>query len=404
MPAPVTSAPVLPGRHHNRVTALQEEVTAWRRDLHAHPEIGFEEVRTSGIVADRLREFGVDEVIRGLAGTGVVGIIRGRADGPMIGLRADMDALPMPDHKRVPHRSTIENRMHGCGHDGHTAMLLGTAKVLCDTRDFAGSVAVIFQPAEEGLGGGRAMVEDGLFERAPCASVWGLHNWPGVPLGSFVALDGPVMAGVDYFDIRVRGKGAHAGMPHEGVDTVLAACHIVTAFQSVASRNVPPHEAVAIAVPRFRGATAYHVLPDETEIGGSVRYFDAAVRETMEQRLRALASQIAIGFGAEAEIDYRRNYPPTVNHGAETAVAAEVAGGLVGAANVIRSCPPCMAAEDFSFMLNQRPGHYIWMGVDQPGHTDAKLHHPDYDFNDAAIPYGIGYWLGLVDRLLPAPV
>ncbi|MEX2520364.1 MAG: M20 aminoacylase family protein [Paracoccaceae bacterium] len=393
-------APQIIHRHQNRIAGLHEEATAWRRDFHAHPEIGFEEVRTSRVVAEKLREFGVDEVITGLARTGVLGIIKGRADGPMIGLRADMDALPMPDHKSVPHRSTFENRMHGCGHDGHTAMLLAAAKILCETRDFAGSVALIFQPAEEGFGGGREMVEDGLFERADCESVWGLHNWPGVPLGEFAALTGPVMAGVDYFDIKIRGQGAHAGMPHEGVDTVLAACHIVTAFQSVASRNVPPHEAVAIAVPRIRGATAYHVLPDEAEIGGSVRYFDAGVREVMERRLRALATQIAEGFGAEAVIDYRRNYPPTLNPAPEAEIAAEIAGGLVGAENIIREIPPCMAAEDFSFMLNKRPGHYIWMGVDQEGHTDARLHHPDYDFNDAAIPVGIGYWLALVDRLL----
>lgn len=393
-------APHIAHRHQNRIAGVHEEATAWRRDLHAHPEIGFEEVRTSGVVVEKLREFGVDEIITGLARTGVLGIIKGRADGPMIGLRADMDALPMPDHKSVPYRSTIENRMHGCGHDGHTAMLLAAAKILCETRDFAGSVALIFQPAEEGLGGGREMVEDGLFDRAPCESVWGLHNWPGVPLGQFAALTGPVMAGVDYFDIKIRGQGAHAGMPHEGVDTVLAACHIVTAFQSVASRNVPPHEAVAIAVPRIRGATAYHVLPDEAEIGGSVRYFDAGVREVMERRLRALATQIADGFGAEAVIDYRRNYPPTLNPAPEAEIAAEIAGGLVGAENIIREIPPCMAAEDFSFMLNKRPGHYIWMGVDQEGHTDARLHHPDYDFNDAAIPVGIGYWLAVVDRLL----
>ncbi|MFV0476172.1 MAG: M20 aminoacylase family protein [Pikeienuella sp.] len=388
-------------RHQNRIAGIVEEATEWRRDFHAHPEIGFEEIRTAGIVEAKLRAFGVDEIHTGLGRTGVVGIIRGAGPGPMIGLRADMDALPMPDHKSAPYKSTIPNRMHACGHDGHTAMLLATAKILSETRDFNGSVALIFQPAEEGMGGGREMVEDGLFDKAPCDSVWGLHNWPGQPLGGFAALSGPVMAGVDYFDIAIRGQGAHAGMPHEGVDTVLAACHIVTAFQSVASRNVPPHETVAIAVPRFRGATAYHVLPDEAVIGGSVRYFDPEVREVMERRLRALASSIAEGFGAEAVIDYRRNYPPTINPAPEADIAAGIAAELVGEANIVRDVEPCMAAEDFSFMLNQRPGHYIWMGIDQPGHTTAKLHHPEYDFNDAAIPYGVGYWLTLVDRLLP---
>ncbi|MEM9147503.1 MAG: amidohydrolase [Pseudomonadota bacterium] len=387
-------------RHANRIGEALPRITAWRRDFHAHPEIGFEEERTAGFVADRLRAMGCDRVLTGLGRTGVVGVVEGRGEGPTIGLRADMDALPMPEAKTVPHRSARPNAMHGCGHDGHTAMLLGTAEILCQTRDFRGRVALIFQPAEEGLGGAREMIADGLFDAVPCASVWGLHNWPGLPLGQFAALDGPVMAGVDYFDIRVCGTGAHAGMPHEGVDTVLAACHVVTAFQSIASRAVPPHAAVAIAVPRFSGATAYHVLPDVTEIGGSVRYLDAETRTVMEARMRALASQIAEGFGARAEIDYRRNYPPTVNHGAETALAAEVAQGLTGAPTLGPGLAPCMAAEDFSFMLERVPGHYIWMGVDQAGHTPAKLHHPEYDFNDNAIPYGIGYWLALVDRLL----
>lgn len=390
-------------RHANRIGALLTETTATRRDLHAHPEIGFEEVRSSGIVAEALRAMGCDRVLTGLGRTGVVGVIEGHrgrgGEGPTIGLRADMDALPMPDTKDVAHRSTIPGRMHGCGHDGHTAMLLAAARILADTRDFRGRVALIFQPAEEGLGGAREMIADGLFREVPCEIVWGLHNWPGLPLGTFAALDGPVMAGVDYFDIKIRGTGAHAGMPHEGVDTVLAACHIVTAFQSVASRNAPPHEAVAIAVPRIRGAEAYHVLPDVTEIGGSVRYFNMDLRETMEARMRALAAHIAEGFGAVAEIDYRRNYPPTLNPSAETALASEVAEALTGTP-ARTGLAPCMAAEDFSFMLGEVPGHYIWMGVDQDGHTPAKLHHPDYDFNDAAIPYGVGYWLALVDRVL----
>ncbi|MFN3259762.1 MAG: M20 aminoacylase family protein [Pikeienuella sp.] len=388
-------------RHQNRIAGLLEEATAWRRDLHAHPEIGFEEKRTAGIVAAKLREFGVDEVHEGLARTGVLGIVRGKGEGPMIGLRADMDALPMPDLKTVPWRSKFENRNHACGHDGHTAMLLAAAKILCETRDFAGSVALIFQPAEEGMGGGKEMVEDGLFRLAPCDSVWGLHNWPGAPLGAFTALAGPVMAGVDYFDIRIRGVGTHAGTPHLGTDTVLAAGHMIAALQSVASRTAPPQEAATISVTRLSAATAYHVVPDTTEIGGSLRYVNPAIRPKMEAQLRAVAKGVAEAFGAVAEIDYRVNYPPTINPAAEADLAAQIAAGLVGAEAVERRAETCMAAEDFAFMLNQKPGHYIWMGVDAPGHTTAKLHHPEYDFNDAAIPYGVAYWLSLADRLLP---
>lgn len=392
----------LNSRHHNRIADLQEEITAWRRDLHMHPEIGFEEQRTAGIVAEKLKAFGVDEIITGMATTGVVGIIHGERPGPMIGLRADMDALPMQEHGDVAWKSVTAGKMHACGHDGHTSMLLGAAKILAETRDFAGSVAVIFQPAEEGGGGGGVMVREGLFDRANCQSVWGLHNWPGMPLGHFCALAGPTMAGIDYFDITIRGQGTHAGLPHLGVDTVLAAAHLVTAIQSVPGRNVSPHATATIGVSMFKGSDAYVVMPDEAVIGGSVRYFDPAVRDMAEAKIRSLAEGIAIGFGAEAVIDYRKNYPPTINHAAETDLAAEVAGDLVGPNNVSRESEPCMAGEDFSFMLNERPGNYIWMGTDQPGRNNAMVHYPDYDFNDAAIPVGVGYWLALVDKLLPA--
>ncbi|MEZ5716687.1 MAG: M20 aminoacylase family protein [Paracoccaceae bacterium] len=391
---------VIQSRHHNRIADLLGDITAWRRDLHAHPETGFEEVRTAGIVADKLREFGVDEVITGMATTGVVGIIHGERAGPMIGLRADMDALPMQEHGDVPWKSLTPGKMHACGHDGHTAMLLGAAQILAETRDFAGSVAVIFQPAEEGGGGGGVMVREGLFDRADCASVWGLHNWPGMPLGQFCALAGPIMAGIDYFDITIRGQGTHAGLPHLGVDTVLAAAQLVTAIQSVPGRSLSPHETATIGVSMFKGSDAYVVMPDEAVIGGSVRYFDAATRDIAEARIRRLAEGIAAGFGAEAIIDYRKNYPPTINHAAETDLAAEVAAALVGEEHVLRESEPCMAGEDFSFMLNARPGNYIWMGTDQPGRDNAMVHYPDYDFNDAAIPVGVGYWLGLVDRVL----
>ena len=388
-------------RHDNRIGAINRQVTEWRHDLHANPELGFEEVRTAGIVAEKLRAFGVDDVVTGMGKTGVVGVIRGRSEGPMIGLRADMDALPMQERGDVAYQSRVDGKMHACGHDGHTAMLLGTAKILAETRDFAGSVMVIFQPAEEGGGGGRVMVEDGMFDRFDCETVWGLHNWPDLPLGTFASLDGNVMAGIDYFDIALRGQGTHSGMPHEGIDTVLAAAHIVTALQSVPGRNVSPHETATIGISMFRGSDAYVVMPDEAVIGGSVRYFDAGVRELAEARIRTLATGIAAGFGAEAMIDYRKNYPPVVNPQAEAEIAAAVAGGLVGTDQIIRKHDPCMAGEDFSFMLNARPGNYIWMGTQHPDHPSGKLHYPDYNFNDAAIPIGIGYWLALVDHLLP---
>ena len=397
-----SSSTPMNSRFGNQIGNIHDEVTAWRRDLHAHPEVGFEEIRTAGFVEQQLREFGFDEIATGLGKTGVVGLVRGKADGPTIGLRADMDALPMQERGTVPHRSTVDGKMHACGHDGHTAMLLGVAMILAESRDFAGSVALIFQPAEEGGGGGRVMVEDGMFDQFDCQTVWGLHNWPDLPLGTFAALDGGVMAGIDYFDIAVRGQGTHAGMPHEGVDTVLAAAHIVTALQSVPGRNVSPHDTATIGISMFRGSDAYVVMPEEAVIGGSVRYFDPKVRELAEARICSLASSIASGFGAEALIDYRVNYPPTVNATNETAIAADVAADLVGRDAVIREHEPCMAGEDFAFMLNARPGNYIWMGTDHPDHKSGKLHYPDYDFNDAAIPIGIGYWLALVDRLLPA--
>jgi hippurate hydrolase len=396
----MTQVPAINSRHHNRITTLQSEIARWRQDFHAHPELGFNEVRTSAIVAEKLHGFGVDEVVTGVATTGVVGIIRGRQPGPMIGLRADMDALPMQEHNDLSYRSSTDGVMHACGHDGHTAMLLGTAKLLADSRDFNGSVALIFQPAEEGGGGARVMVDEGLFDQFDCQSVWGLHNWPELPLGTFCSITGPVMAGIDYFDITIRGQGTHAGMPHDGVDTVLAAAHLVTAIQSVPGRNISPHETATIGVSMFKGSDAYVVMPDETVIGGSVRYFDDRVRQLAEDRIRNLANGIAQGFGAEAVIDYRKNYPPAINPSAEADMAADVAGTLVGEQQIIREHQPCMAGEDFAFMLNQRPGNYIWMGTASDHHASGKLHYPDYNFNDAAIVYGVGYWLALVDREL----
>lgn len=400
----MTDSPAMHSRHHNRIAALHGDITEWRRDLHTHPEVGFEEVRTAGVVAEKLREFGVDEVITEMATTGVVGVVHGRQPGPMIGLRADMDALPMQEHNDLPYRSNTDGVMHACGHDGHTAMLLGTAKLLAEARDFSGSVALIFQPAEEGGGGARVMVDEGLFKQVDCQSVWGLHNWPELPLGSFCSLAGPVMAGIDYFDIAIRGQGTHAGMPHDGMDTVLAAAHLVTAIQSVPGRNISPHETATIGVSMFKGSDAYVVMPDETVIGGSVRYFDSDVREQAEARIRSLATGIAEGFGGEAIIDYRKNYPPAINPPAEADVAAAIAASVVGEKHIIRKHQPCMAGEDFAFMLNELPGNYIWMGTASANHASGKLHYPNYNFNDAAIPYGIGYWLALVDDQLSGDV
>ena len=384
-----------------QAVAIGAEVREWRRDLHRYPEIGFEEVRTSGIVADRLRAWGW-EVHGGIGRTGVVGVLHGGRgpNGRAIGLRADMDALPMPDGKTVPHRSTVAGKMHGCGHDGHTAMLLGAARILAETRAFNGTVFAIFQPAEEGLGGGKAMVGDGLFERFPIQSVWGLHNWPGLPLGRFAVHGGPVMAGVDYFDLLVRGRGSHAAMPHEGVDPVLVGAHIVTALQSLVSRNAPPWEALTVGVTKMRGADAYHVIPDDAAFSGSLRFFNEELRALAEGNLRRLVDGVAAGFGATVELDYRRNYPPTLNSVAEARVAGEAASAVVGEEATARDLPPSMAAEDFAFMLAERPGCYVWMGQDDREHT-GKLHHPSYDFNDAAIPLGITYWLRLVERCLP---
>ncbi|MEM6440790.1 MAG: M20 aminoacylase family protein [Pseudomonadota bacterium] len=395
------AAPALNHRHQNRILSLAGEIEGWRKDFHKHPEMGFEEVRTAGIVAEKLREFGVDEVRERVATTGVVGLIRGRGEGPCIGLRADMDALPMQERNGFEHASTVPGKMHACGHDGHTAMLLGAAKILAETRDFDGTVALIFQPAEEGGGGGRVMVEEGLFDMAPCDSVWGLHNWPEMELGTFASLSGGVMAGIDYFDIAVRGQGTHAGMPHQGADTVLAAAHLVTAIQSVPGRSVNPHETATIGVSMFRGSDAYVVMAEEAVIGGSVRYFDPATRDLAERRIRTLAEGVADGFDCEAVVDYRKNYPPCVNPEAEAGVAAEVAEAVSGRA-AVREHEPCMAGEDFSFMLNERPGNYIWMGSKSDDHASGRLHYPDYDFNDAAIPLGVGYWLALTDRLLGA--
>ncbi|APR35692.1 M20 aminoacylase family protein [Paraburkholderia sp. SOS3] len=372
-----------------------------RRDIHRHPELAFQERRTAALVAERLGALGI-EVHTGIGRTGVVGVIEGKstASGRRIALRADMDALQMPDHKSVAHHSTYDNHMHGCGHDGHTAMLVGAAEVLARSREFDGTVVLIFQPAEEGAGGAKAMLDDRLLERFPVDSFWGLHNWPGMPTGTAVVHSGETMAAVDYFDIEIIGKGCHGGMPQEGVDAVLAACHIVTALQSIPARNIHPQDSAVIGVAKIHGGDEYHVHPNRLALSGSVRAHKESVRQLLETRLHDVARSVAAAFGASVDVRYRRNYPPTINDASLADIAREVAASVVGKKNVLQGHLPSMAAEDFSYFAREKPGCYVWFGNDDEGHTHS-LHHPLYDFNDGIIPLGVAYWTQLVARLLP---
>jgi len=382
----------------NRFAEMQDEIAAWRQDIHAHPELGFETHRTAALVAEKLRAFGLDEVTEGVGRTGVVGVIRGRstASGRVIGLRADMDALPMPEETGAAYASRVPGAMHACGHDGHTAMLLGAAKYLAETRNFDGTAVVIFQPAEEGGGGGREMVEDGLMERFGIEEVYGMHNWPGLEVGAFAIREGAFFAAVDIFEIEVQGKGGHAAKPHETVDTTLVAAHIVTALQSIASRNVHPAEEVVVSVTALRTETdADNVIPGRVRMKGTVRTMSESVRDLAETRLKAIAAGTAQAFGAEAMVQYRRNYPVMANAPAPTGFAREVARAVSGR---VDEAQLTMGGEDFAFMLNARPGAYILVGN---GDT-AAVHHPAYDFNDAAIPAGCSYWAEVVERRMPA--
>jgi amidohydrolase len=384
----------------NRIADLQDEIAAWRRDLHAHPELGFEEHRTAATVAERLRAFGCDEVATGIGRTGVVGVIRGRkADsGKVIGLRADMDALPVQETTGLPHASTNPGKMHACGHDGHTAMLLGAAKYLAETRNFDGVVAVIFQPAEEGGGGGLAMVQDGLMDRFGIDEVYGMHNWPGMPLGTFAIRTGPLMASADRLSMVIEGLGAHAAKPHQGVDPIVIGAQIVGALQSIVSRNVDPLASAVISITQFHAGTADNIIPQTAELRGTVRTLTPEVRDFVEQRLRAIVEGTARQHGATVKLTYKRGYPVTVNHAGPTAFAIGVAEEVGGSDRVRTGISPVMGSEDFSYMLEARPGAFIFMGN---GDT-ANLHHPAYDFNDAAIPYGASYWIRLVERAMPA--
>jgi hippurate hydrolase len=381
----------------NRVAALLPEITAWRRDLHEHPEILFETHRTAALVAAKLREFGCDEVTTGIGRTGVVGVIRGRTDsGRVIGLRADMDALPITEATGLGYASKTPGAMHACGHDGHTAMLLGAAKYLAETRRFDGTAVVIFQPAEEGGGGGREMCADGLMERWKIDEVYGMHNWPGQPVGQFAIRPGTFFAATDQFEITIEGRGGHAAKPHETVDPMVVSAQLVMALQTVASRNADPVEQIVVSVTSIESSSkAFNVIPQQVMLKGTVRTMSKPMRALAEARLTALADLTAKAFGARAAVNYIRGYPPMVNHPEPTAFAAGVARTVSGQCD---DAPLVMGGEDFAYMLEERPGAYILVGN---GDT-AMVHHPAYDFNDAAIPAGCSWWVEIVEQRLPA--
>jgi hippurate hydrolase len=380
------------------VLNYHDDLTAIRRDIHAHPELAFSEQRTADLVAARLAEFGC-EVYRGLAGTGVIGTIRNGNTPGAIGLRADMDALPIQELNDFSHRSTHDGRMHACGHDGHTAMLLGAARYLAATRNFEGTVHLIFQPAEEGGGGGRVMVEEGLFDKFPCDAVFALHNRPGIEVGRIAVRPGPLLAASDRWDIRIKARGTHAAHPHLGIDPFVIGAQIVLALQTISSRNVDPLDAAVVSVGFIKGGAAYNVIPDDLHIGGTARSFRPQVRDLIEARLGEIARGVAAVHGASAEAEYRRNYPPTTNHRAEAEFAAEVAAEICGPDQVIRDVAPSMGAEDFSFMLNACPGAMLWLG-NGPGEDGCFLHNARYDFNDAALPIGTSFLARLAERFL----
>lgn len=380
------------------IAALHETMRGWRHHLHAHPETAFEEVGTAAFIADLLRSFGI-EVHTGLAKTGVVGVIHGKAPGPWIGLRADMDALDVPEANEFAHRSRHPGKMHACGHDGHSAMLLGAARHLAATRDFHGTVAVIFQPAEENEGGGRVMVEEGLFERFPIEAVYGLHNWPGLAEGHFAIRSGPQMASYDIFEITLQGRGAHAAMPHLGRDAMVTAGHLVIALQTITSRNVNPLDALVVSVTQIHGGDTWNVLPQQAVLRGTVRSFKPEVQDLAEQRIGEITRGIAATFGIEASVRYERRYPPTVNAAAPTRVAIAAAIALVGSERVDLDPVPSMGAEDFAFLQQARPGAYIWLGTG-PGQSGCMLHNPGYDFNDDVLGVGASYWIQVVRHAL----
>ena len=378
---------------------LTADMTEWRRDLHAHPETAFEEQRTSDFVAEKLASFGL-EVHRGLARTGLVGILR-NGEGPMVGFRADMDALHIHEETNLPHSSRNPGRMHACGHDGHTAMLLGAARHLTENPNlFQGTIVFIFQPAEENEGGGRVMVEEGLFDRFPVEKVFGMHNWPGLEVGRIALRPGPLMAAYDIFELTLTGRGTHAGMPHMGTDTIMVGSQIVSAWQTIASRSVHPIESAVVSVTQFHAGDTWNVLPATAVLRGTVRTFRPEVQDLVQRRMGEVATAIAGGFGIEASLRYERRYPPTTNSARETELARQAAARVVGEDALDLDPMPSMGAEDFSFMLQKRPGCYIWVGAG-PSDQGRNLHSPHYDFNDAVLPIGASYWVRLAETVLP---
>ena len=384
-----------------RIAGLHPEIIAWRRDLHAHPELLFDVQRTAGIVADKLKTFGCDEVVTGIGRTGVVGVIRGRKQGVsadrVIGLRADMDALPIAEQTNLPYRSTVPGKMHACGHDGHTSMLLGAAKYLAETRDFAGTAVVIFQPAEEGGGGGREMVRDGVMERFAIEEVYGMHNAPGLPVGAFAIRPGALLAASDRIIIDIEGHGGHAAKPHKCIDTILVGAQIINQIQSIVARNVDPIESAVVSICVFQAGDTGNVIPQTAHLRGTARSLTPAVRDRLEQRLHEIVEGTARLYGASAKLTYHRDYPVTRNHERQTAFAVSVAAQVAGRERVDAAAAPVMGGEDFSFMLEARPGAFIFVG----NGDSAGLHHPAYDFNDETIPIGVAYWARLVETAMP---
>ncbi len=383
------------------IKLLHDEMTEWRRDIHQHPELKFEENRTSDLVAAKLEEFGI-EIHRGLAKTGVVGTIR-NGDGPSIGLRADMDALPLEEKNTFKHASSNPGKMHACGHDGHTAMLLGAAKHLASKKKFKGTVHFIFQPAEEGGGGGELMIKEGLFEMFPADSVYGLHNWPEMPAGIFGVGSGPIMAAADSFDLIINGLGGHAAMPDKCIDPIVIASQVVNALQAIPSRNTHPVDSLVISVTQIHAGDAYNVIPDSVTMKGSVRTFQTETRKEIPSSMLRVAEGVCQAFGANCELNYMLGYPATVNSVPETDISAKAVVDLLGEDNIIRNPTPSMASEDFSYMLEKRPGCYVWLGIaPKEGVSAELLHSSRYDFNDDVLTIGASYWVKLVENELPA--
>lgn len=383
----------------NRLADFHSDITAWRQDIHAHPELQYDVHRTAGKVADLLKSFGVDEVVTGIGRTGVVGVIRGQktGSGKVIGMRADMDALPIQEVIDHPYKSTVDGKMHACGHDGHTAMLLGAARYLAETRNFDGTAVVIFQPAEEGGAGGKAMVDDGMMERFGIQEVYGMHNMPGLPVGEFVLRSGPIMAAVDTFYLTIEGIGGHAARPHDCLDPIVVGSQVVTGLQSIVSRTIDPLGSAVISITQFHGGDADNVIPHSVNLVGSVRSLTPEIRTDLQTRIRAVIDGICAAHGAKANLRYEQGYPVTRNHDDQTDFAASVARTVAGDANVATDMEPVMGAEDFSYMLETRPGAFIFVGN---GDSEG-LHHPEYNFNDEAIPFGSSYWAKLVETAMP---